>query len=293
MTDLNERFSESRLNKLHEICSQLWDTYKEYGNQKIKVFVHGIELIKQMSKCRLTLGPLLSHYLCSKTGLLSKRMSSVQKIEFGTWKYLSNLAEYSNSWFANQFNQLYPNIQQVSFIRKSPDQTIDADAFLLFLDNVPRLTHLEFVGLGVQQSFYERLTESRESGTNLGRSLISFKLFDNANAVSLNFKFLSEFPCLRHFTTNVITRKLALNVTVARLPSPASLMLYFQDENCDGHLLSIEKLDRRRCKATITNRVQVANRPNFTVIRLLDLANLESFLEEFSSKLQNPYEYRT
>ena len=289
--DLSQTMKPAELDAFQKLLQQLASEIKEY-NCNVLVFAQGVRLTESTESCSFELGPLVSHYLCTRSSKqVASFFRSVRKIEFGTWRELAKRRGFRESKFVHDFHSRYSRIHQVSYIKTAPDQEIHGNAFLDFLDTLKdlRITHLEFGSLALTRKFYQRLSER----CDLARSVISFRLFDdNAYAISFDFEFLFGFHCLRFFATNVITRGLTLELA-ERLANPITLELYFKPKNVDGHVLCIEKVNRNRCKVTITNRSlkRSATSPDFTEQREIpQLDDLEQFLVEFEPRLQNSIE---
>ena len=99
-----------------------------------------------------------------------------------------------------KFNRLYGCIRSV--IVNNEGSQVDSALFLNFLAGPKALTelHLRHSGLG-KVDFYDRLTEL----DSLNRTLIKLSILESPLEFRkrIDFMFLSAFPCLRSFNTNV------------------------------------------------------------------------------------------
>ena len=243
MTDLNRDFPKLDQTPFYEICDKLWSARQVYGDET-QIYVQGVLLNDQMKACAIEKGAMLSHYLCSKSSLaVAEPMPSFDKVEYSVWYDLSKNPSFHQSRFVKEFHQRYPRIQRVSFTRPAPNEVVDEEAFLAFLNKFPTVTHLEFFNLGRRESFYEQLCVRV---ARLSRSLVSLTLLDDAKAFPFHeFDFLSEFHSLRFFRTNLIPRS-RTPVVAARLPTSDTLKLCFSDRYDGNEVLRVEKEDRKK-----------------------------------------------
>ena len=243
MTSINEAFAPLSQTQFYEICDKLWNACRTHRNQK-QIYMQGVLLNDKMRLCDIEQGAMHSHYLCLQSNLVAERLPAFDKVEYSIWYDMSQKnPSFYQSRFVKEFHQRYPGIQRVSFTRPAPNEVVDEEAFLAFLNEFPVLTHLEFFNLGRRESFYEQLCVRV---ARLSRSLVSLTLLDDAKAFPFHeFDFLSEFHSLRFFRTNLIPRS-RTPVVAARLPTSDTLKLCFSDRYDGNEVLRVEKEDRKK-----------------------------------------------